>query len=324
MGQDIWTVPFENINKMFKVRFFLICGADSFKNSMTDYRHTQTFWIEQFIYQILVVLTKISIVLLYLRIFPRGVSNTFTYTCWAVIGVLIAYGLSMCIFFLMQCRPINYFWVQWDGQHEGTCINFRLGTYIGSGINIGLDLVVFFLPVPRLVKLQVSDTRRKVGVVLTFLVGLFVTICSIIRLKYLAQIGSYSNATYHYNDIGLWSAIEGDVGVICACMPSIAGPLMYFFRTTVASKLNSSSKGGSQSRLSTRITGDKGIARLNSRASDRDDVELEPRSQAQQNKSGIEKTTVTSMYQTSEQSSNDNVDLIYQNERREGRGQWGV
>jgi hypothetical protein len=36
------------------------------------------------------------------------------------------------------------------------------------------------------------------------------------------------------------------------------------------------------------------------------------------------KTTVTSMYQTSEQSSNDNVDLIYQNERREGRGQWGV
>jgi len=67
----------------------------------------QTFWIEQFIYQVLVVTTKISIVLLYLRIFPRGVSNTFTYTCWAVIGVLIAYGVAMCIFFTMQCRPIS-------------------------------------------------------------------------------------------------------------------------------------------------------------------------------------------------------------------------
>jgi len=230
----------------------------------------------------------------------------------------------MIIFFCMQCRPISYFWLQWDGEHEGTCINFRLGTYIGSGVNIFFDLVVFFLPVPRLLKLQVADTRRKVGVVITFLVGLFVTICSIIRLKYLAQIGAYTNATYHYNDIGLWSGVEADVGVICACMPSIAGPLMYFFRNKVASKLNSSSKGGSQSRLSTRITGDKSIARLHSRASDRDDVELEPRAQQTQTKSGIEKTTVTSMYQSSEQSSNDNVDLIYQNERREGRGQWGV
>jgi len=161
----------------------------------------------------------------------------------------------------------------------------------------------------------------------TFLVGLFVTICSIIRLKYLAQIGAYTNATYHYNDTGLWSAIEGDVGVICACMPSIAGPLMYFFRNKVSSKLNSSSKGGSHShsRLSQRIAGDsKGVARLASRESDRDDVELEPRKQQTLPKSGIEKTTVTSMYQTSEQSSNDNIDLVYQNERREGRGQWEV
>jgi hypothetical protein len=225
-------------------------------------------------------------------------------------------------------KVASFFWTQWDGEHVGKCINFRLGTYIGSGINIGLDLVVFFLPVPRLMKLQVADTRRKVGVVLTFLVGLFVTICSIVRLQYLAQIGNYTNATYHYNDIGLWSGIEGDVGVICACMPSIAGPLMYFFRNKVSSKLGSSSKGGSHShsRLSARIAGDnKGVARLPSRESDRDDVELEPRKQTHtQTKGGIEKTTVTSMYQTSEQSSNDNVDLIYQTERREGRGQWEV
>lgn len=75
---------------------------------MTDCGSMQTFWAEQFIYIIIVVLTKVSIVLLYLRIFPRGVSNTFTYSCWAAIGVLIAYGIAMCIFFAMQCRPIRY------------------------------------------------------------------------------------------------------------------------------------------------------------------------------------------------------------------------
>lgn len=65
---------------------------------MTDNGFTQTFWAEQFIYIIIVVLTKVSIVLLYLRIFPRSaVSNTFTYSCWAVIGVLIVYGIAMVV-----------------------------------------------------------------------------------------------------------------------------------------------------------------------------------------------------------------------------------
>jgi len=291
----------------------------------TDFS-VQIFWFEQYIYQVIVVLTKISIVLLYLRIFPKEVSRNFTYTCYGVIAALTAYGVAMCIFFGMQCRPVSYFWKQWDGEHEGTCINFQLGTYIGSGINILFDLVVFFLPVPKLVKLQVRDTRRKVGVVVTFLVGLFVTICSIIRLQYIAQIGHYTNATYHYNPIGLWSGTEADVGVICACMPSIAGPLLYFFRNKVASKLGSSHKSGSHSRMSSHIVRDKSVTRLHSRASDRGDVELVQRPEKQREESGgIKKTTVTSMYNLpQERSSDEDQELVYQYDKRERRNDWEV
>jgi hypothetical protein len=42
------------------------CGTNLFKHSMTDHGFTQTFWAEQYIYIIIVVLTKVSIVLLYL------------------------------------------------------------------------------------------------------------------------------------------------------------------------------------------------------------------------------------------------------------------
>ena len=82
----------------------MVCEART--SPMTDCGSMQTFWAEQFIYIIIVVLTKVSIVLLYLRIFPRGVSATFTYSCWVVIGVLIAYGIAMVVFFAFQCRPI--------------------------------------------------------------------------------------------------------------------------------------------------------------------------------------------------------------------------
>lgn len=233
----------------------------------------------------------------------------------------------MFIFFGLQCQPVSYFWKQWDGEHEGICNNFQLGTYIGSGVNIGFDLVVFFLPVPKLMKLQVREKRRKLGVILTFLVGLFVTLCSIIRLQYIASIGQYTNATYHYNKVGLWSGVEGDVGIICACMPSIAGPILYFFRETVAKKLSSSGKSGSHSRMGSRITGDKSVARLNSRASDRGDVELvnRPEKNTEEN-GGIQKTTVTSMYNLpQDRSSDDDHELVYQCDRRgERRNEWEV
>lgn len=169
-------------------------------------------------------MTKISIVLLYIRIFPCEVSRNFNYICYAVVVTLAAYLSAMCIFFGMQCEPISFFWKQWDGRHTGRCINYRLGVYVGSGVNIAFDLVVFFLPAPRLLKLQVKDKRRKIGVVFIFLVGLFVTVCSIIRLQYLAQIGKYANATYHYNEVGLWSGVEADVGVICAPACIHCGP----------------------------------------------------------------------------------------------------
>jgi hypothetical protein len=112
----------------------------------------------------------------------------------------------------------SYFWNQWDGEHEGYCNNFQLAVYINSGINIFFDLIVFFLPIPKLMQIQVQDKRRKAGVVLTFLVGLFVTACSMVRLKYSSGVSKITNATYDYTDICLWSGIECEVGVICACM----------------------------------------------------------------------------------------------------------
>jgi hypothetical protein len=165
-------------------------------------------------------------------------------------------------------------------------------------------LIVFFLPVPKLLALQVKDKRRKVGAVLTFLLGLFVTICSIVRLQYLAQLGKVANATYHYNAISLWSGLEGDVGVICACMPTIAGPILYFFREKVGSKLSSFTKSVSDksTTMSSHITGtgDKSIKRLPSRTSESerelDDFVDERDRRASTRAGGIEKTTVTSVY----------------------------
>jgi hypothetical protein len=227
--------------------------------------------------------------------------------------------VAFIITFIVECQPISHFWYQWDGEHEGYCANIQLAAYINGGVNIFFDLVVFFLPIPKLMKLQVRDTRRKVGVMLTFLVGLFVTICSIIRLQYLAQVGQYTNATYHYNDVGLWTGLEAYLGIICACMPSILGPLIHFFRDTIGSKLSSGSKSGSRSH----VTREKSGTKLHSGSVERsEEVELAKHAQK---RGETENKSVKSLYDLpGEQTSRDDMELVYHNAQREGRDQYGV
>lgn len=59
-----------------------------------------------------------------------------------------------------------------------------------------------------------------------FLVGIVVTICSIVRLRYLSVFGQSLNFTYDYSYLGLWSIVEVYTCIICVCMPAATG----FFR----------------------------------------------------------------------------------------------
>jgi hypothetical protein len=81
---------------------------------------------------------------------------------------------------------------------------------VGS-VNIILDLVVFFLPIPKVLKLNASIHKR-IGVCLTFLVGLFVTFVSIFRLQKLVVHINTSNPTWDLNPIAIWSQAEVNVG----------------------------------------------------------------------------------------------------------------
>lgn len=284
------------------------------------------FYIEEYIYNVCIYLAKVSIVLLYVRVFPRSTGHTFNNLCWITLGAMTCWCLGFILYFPFQCQPISYVWTEWDGLHEGTCTNFQHATYVNSAFNIFFDFVLLGLPIPRLASLQVVDKKRKIGVMLTFLVGAFVTICSIVRLKYLAEVGQLQNVTYHYNDVTLWSGLEGDIAVVCACLPILIGPTAKFFKRTVGSKLSSyqrssNNKSGNGTGYSTQ---DKSVYRLPSNASEHE-FDLERR--RSQKNGGIEKkTVVTSMYNLPQRngSDGDDVELIVQSPagRKTARGPW--
>ncbi|CAK1358901.1 hypothetical protein CB0940_02161 [Cercospora beticola] len=202
LGQDIWMLRHPNyqISKILKF-----------------------FYISEWLYVLEVNTIKISILLLYLRMWPADFS-WFRKTCLVFMAVLATFTVVAIATLGLGCQPMEYFWLKWDGTHEGYCINQNALIWSNAGFTIGFDVLCIILPLPRLIALGIP-TRKKIAVVLTFALGGFVTICSILRLRTLVEWGNATNMTWYYNPIAIWSNVELNLGVLCACMPATAGLL---------------------------------------------------------------------------------------------------
>jgi hypothetical protein len=109
--------------------------------------------------------TKISVLLLYLRIFPQ---KLFRRAAFATIGMII---LSATIIFFMtvfSCHPVAFFWNR--DIRGGTCLNVNKLAYANSAMSIIQDLLIVALPLPVLAKLNMGR-KKKIGVGFMFAVG---------------------------------------------------------------------------------------------------------------------------------------------------------
>ncbi|KAI1858472.1 uncharacterized protein JN550_012605 [Neoarthrinium moseri] len=223
------------------------------------------FFIEEYLYTFLVVFTKISILCLYIRIFTVA---RFRWLCYILVGIVVAFGISCWVSTGFNCIPITFMWQGWDGAHVGTCMDTSKQTFALAGVNMSLDVLIFLLPIPQLLALQMNF-RRKLGVILMFAVGLFVTLCSIIRLRTIMEFGKSTNPTYEYSALAIWSLVEIDVGVICASLPGVAGLLQRLWPRVFSTKGSSDrsyprpaseNSGGLNS-----FRGHRGFSRMNDR-----------------------------------------------------------
>lgn len=116
-------------------------------------------------YSIALFLTKVSILLLYLRIFPK---KEFVRACWAVIIVMGAF-LQWTVFgFLFMCKPVAFFW---NKSLQGHCMNAQFVYFTNAPFNILTDFVLFGLPLPLLWGLQLPP-RKKFGLIVLFAIAL--------------------------------------------------------------------------------------------------------------------------------------------------------
>ncbi|KAK4909038.1 hypothetical protein LTR49_022137 [Elasticomyces elasticus] len=83
-------------------------------------------WAAQLLYKFANAMTKISIALLYLRIFP---SKRFRITVFAFITFVVAYCTSAAFTSIFQCSPIEK---AWKKSIDGHCIDIGIVWFVNS------------------------------------------------------------------------------------------------------------------------------------------------------------------------------------------------
>lgn len=157
----MWYVPFDNITKILEVRCRNLKSREASANS------PQIFYFTELLYLTAIALTKISILLFYLRIFPHQGLRRMIYV---TIALCVLYIIGFVTATALQCIPVRQAWLRWDGEHAGKCTNLNVIAWLSAGVNIVLDVIVIILPMREVKRLSISR-RRRFGIMLMFLLG---------------------------------------------------------------------------------------------------------------------------------------------------------
>ncbi|KAI9829281.1 MAG: hypothetical protein M1826_005745 [Phylliscum demangeonii] len=170
------------------------------------------------LYPACIMLVKISILLLYRALF---VTRPFRITVLVVGGYVILLGIASVLVAIFKCKGVRD---GWKTAGSGQCIDELTFFVATAALNLVADVVVLILPMPVVWRLQMLR-KQKLALTAIFALGGCACGFAAIRLVLLAQLIPSRNATdvtWFLVDPANWSTIEPCVGIICACLPTIA------------------------------------------------------------------------------------------------------
>ncbi|KAJ5895230.1 hypothetical protein N7495_006921 [Penicillium taxi] len=154
-------------------------------------------------YLICPCITKMAILSVLYRINPSTIYRALVV---AVASAIFTYTLILCIITGGPCNPLK----------TGTTKCLENVALSQAVLNIVSDFAVVSLPIPTIHSLQFS-LKQKATVGCLLALGSGVVICSIARLPYVLLLDKTADVTYTEAILGVWSIVEVNLGIICAC-----------------------------------------------------------------------------------------------------------
>ena len=206
-GKHIMDTPFSDLTPFFKTQYVtLIC------------------------YQLTCSATKISLCVMYLRIFGTTFGDKAFLWFQTILQILTLIALEF--FGIFNCNPIK---ATWDLTiQKKKCVDSSPGFWASLSVGLFTDVALLLYSAWKIRGLQMR-ARQKVALLATVGLGWVIVIASIIRgVRISAVIADSSDASWRSYETSIWSAVEVNVALMCAAAPAlkpllqkIAPKLMY-------------------------------------------------------------------------------------------------
>ncbi|KAJ5673982.1 Major facilitator superfamily domain general substrate transporter [Penicillium macrosclerotiorum] len=209
---------------------------------------------------------KTSILVFYLTLTRN--QKVFRWANYVTLAVVNAAGFALTMVNVFQCRPVSAAFHSTVPSYA-KCTDIVTLYLSSSPVNIITDLAILFLPMPILTQMRLPK-KQKVILIITFSFGFFVAVVDVIRIAFLQQAATSRQLalkSIHIQNLGgadfswyvslsfMWSAVEVNVSVICACVPSLK-PLV----ARLVPKLIRDTDDPTSSPLNNYATGDSPVA----------------------------------------------------------------
>ncbi|KAK8033663.1 hypothetical protein PG991_003061 [Apiospora marii] len=166
----------------------------------------------QFTWVISLSLCKISILILYRRLFPTPLIH---WASLATSALIASWAIATIVAGCLICQPISKNWdLNMTGGHCGDQV---LSFTVTGVINLITDVMVLVLPLRHLYKLQVP-TQQRVVLVGVFSLGFLTCAVSAVRIHYLKSM-DYTDLTFSMKYPNIFSGLEPSAAITLACIP---------------------------------------------------------------------------------------------------------
>lgn len=165
------------------------------------------------VYNAAQIFTKVSFLIQYRRLFP---SDTIQAICKYGLFFLGIWGFAQVFITAFACDPLT----QLNPALKGHCITTKIVFTLNGSMNIATDFAIFAIPIWPVVQLHMP-LRRKLNLLGVFCLGFFACVVSIVRLIQVTDSASQPDGSWANAKTAYWSAIELNVGVLCACLPTL-------------------------------------------------------------------------------------------------------
>ncbi|KAF2161923.1 hypothetical protein M409DRAFT_27649 [Zasmidium cellare ATCC 36951] len=184
----------------------------------------QIYFADQIIYQMCMGLFKIAVLVWYIRIFNTDNKKRFRMICRCLVGAIAVFTFASIFASIFQCDPIASAWQSIPAK----CFDIDAYWKARANFNIITYFIVTVLPMPSIFGippyidgLQMGRARMAALCGL-FGIGIFVCITAIFRMQFIVPAALMRDRTWYSIELIMWSIVENNLGIICACLPAMA------------------------------------------------------------------------------------------------------